>query len=80
MLDGGFNASAVQRVLHVSGSTYRRLLVDGLSDWQADRAAIRLGFHPVHLWPGWVEAGLGVVDGAFLESGWRQAWLHKEAS
>jgi len=53
-------------------------LQDELSDAVADRWAIRCGYHPEQVWPGWTEAGLRYVDRVFLESGWRQAWLQWE--
>lgn len=41
--------------LRVGGGAYRHVLVDGLSAYQADRWAVRLGFHPAEVWPDWSE-------------------------
>jgi hypothetical protein len=52
------------------------MCVEGLDDWQADRAAIRLGFMPWDIWGDqWFETGLSVTDRDFVTGGWRQAWL-----
>lgn len=55
-----------------------RTMPSEISDVQADRWAIRCGFHPNQVWPGWSDAGLRYVDRVFLESGWRQAFMHWE--
>ncbi len=47
-----------------------------LTDQQADRWAVRCGWHPEQVWPGWCEAGLRYVDAVFVAEGWRPAWLH----
>lgn len=60
------------------GIEERRAFPDMLTDVQADRWAIRAGYHPNQVWPGWSDAGLRYVDRVFLESGWRQAWLQWE--
>lgn len=50
-----------------------------LTDEQADRWAVRCGWHPEQVWPGWCDAGLRYVDRVFIEDGgWRQTWLHLE--
>lgn len=59
---------------------WRRALEEGLTDWQADRLAVRHGLHPAQIWTDWVEAALTPLDRLFLEHGWRQAWLWQEAS
>lgn len=66
--------------LGISTDTYRLAMERGLSDTKADRYAIRLGVHPSEVWEDWVDAGLSVPDRVFLENGWRQAWLAREAS
>lgn len=76
----GVTPTAVVRALHISGDTYKRLTVDGLTDVQADRVAVRLGHHPATVWPDWVDAALGPLDRDYLHSGWRQAWLHSEVA
>ena len=40
----------------VSASTLARYAAEGLTDWQADRAAIALRLHPALVWPGWFSA------------------------
>ena len=56
-----------------------RTLPAEISDVQADRWAIRCGWHPEQVWPGWCDAGLRYVDRVFIEDGgWRQTWLHLE--
>ena len=59
---------------------WRRALDEGLTDWQADRLAVRHGLHPAQIWTDWVDAALTPLDHLFLERGWRQAWLWQEAS
>ena len=52
---------------------------DLISDEQADRWAIRCGFHPNQVWPGWSDAGLTERDRLFIESGgWRRSWLWQQ--
>lgn len=52
-----------------------------LTDVQADRWAVACGHHPEQVWPGWIEAGLSPRDDLFVNGGgWRQGWLHLEAS
>lgn len=66
---------------HISGmnqGTIRAATAAGLTDQMADRLAVRLGWHPAMIWPGWVDAGLTVPDRMFLEEGWRPAWLWRE--
>ena len=78
LLDLGYSHHRLAVILHMSGTRLVHHLEHGLTDWQADRAAIRLGTLPHLVWPGWVDAGLSVVDRDYLDSGWRQAWLHRE--
>lgn len=40
-------------VLRVGGSTWRQYRRDGLSAFQADRLAVRLGLHPAEVWTDW---------------------------
>lgn len=47
----GYNALA--QALHVSRATARRMVANGLTDLQADRAALAIGLHPSLLWPTW---------------------------
>lgn len=56
----GVSNRDVAIALRVSGTRWHRLIDEGLNDWQADRAAVRLGSLPHFLWPGWVDAGLEV--------------------
>jgi hypothetical protein len=70
----------IAKALRTSGTTWHRLRVNGLNDWQADRAAIRLGTVPHLVWPGWVDAGMSPLDQMFIAGGWRQAWLHMETA
>lgn len=41
--------------LHVDRHTVYRWQREGLSVYQADRVAIRLGLHPVLIWPQWLD-------------------------
>ena len=50
---------------------------DGLSDHQADQWAVRLGYHPEQIWPGWCETALTYTDAAAIE-GSRRVWLWRE--
>lgn len=51
----------------------------GLSDVQADRWAIQLGYHPAQIWGDWIDEGLTPLDREFIANGWRQAWEWNEA-
>lgn len=64
--------------LGTGGEAWTRAQLHGLTDATADRWAIKAGFHPAQVWPGWVDAGLSVVDRQRIEGGWRHAWLHHE--
>lgn len=54
-----------------------RTLPRDIDDVQADRWAVRCGWHPEQVWPGWCDAGLRYVDAVFVTEGWRPAWLHQ---
>lgn len=55
----------VCRALRASGARWHRMLDEGLDDYQADRAAIRLGFMPWDIWGDrWFETGLAVTEPA----------------
>jgi len=62
-----------------SGTAWHRIAAAGLTDWQADRAAVRLGHMPHDVWPDWIDAGLTELDRDYLAGGWRQAWEWNEA-
>src|SRR5690606_40697240 len=47
----------------------RRALEEGLTDWQADRLAVRHGLHPAQIWTGWGDAALPPLDRLFREDG-----------
>jgi len=65
--------------LRTSGGPWHRMKAEGLTDWQADRAAVRLGHMPHVVWPDWIDAGLTELDRDYLAGGWRQAWEWNEA-
>jgi hypothetical protein len=68
-----------EAVLARLGRKDSKPLPEQLTDVQADVAAIRLGYHPEQVWPGWLDAGLSRRDRAMVEcGGWRQAWLWLE--
>lgn len=67
---------AVATALDHSTEAVALAAATGLSDTQADRWAIALGYHPAQVWPDWIDAGLSVTDRQFLATGWRPAWLH----
>lgn len=48
--------TGVAELVGVSARTVHRWKRDGLSARQADRLAVALGFHPLHLWPEWGSA------------------------
>ena len=59
------------RRLHVSGSAFARMRLVGLTERQADEAAVRLGLHPGLVWERWWQrddADDDVVDGAMAEA------------
>lgn len=68
------------RALGISGATLYEYRERGLTALVADRLAIKAGLHPAMVWPSWVDDGLTVVDRQFIETGWRTAWLYREAS
>lgn len=41
--------------LHVDRQTVYRWRKDGLSIYQADMVAVRLGLHPILIWPEWLD-------------------------
>ena len=45
----------VPRAVGASGTTWAHALLNGLTDRQADRWAIRLGYHPIEIWPTWCD-------------------------
>jgi len=49
------SAHHLAELLGVSDRTVVRWLVVGLLDTQADRMAVRLGYHPSMLWPEWFD-------------------------
>lgn len=54
----------LRRVFPMNGREYRRVIDSGLSFWQADRWACRVGLLPEDVWPEWraaepVECGCG---------------------
>jgi hypothetical protein len=53
-------------------------MANGFDTWHADAAAVRLHLHPAMIWPGWVEAGLTVLDELHLAGGNRQIWCWNE--
>lgn len=57
-----FRTGHVSRVLNVSGSTWAHFRRVGLSPFQADRLACRIGLHPSAVWPEWA-----VVNAEHLE-------------
>lgn len=79
LFDLGHSKHRLAVALHMSGRTLNDAIEHGLTDWQADRAAIRLGHFPSQVWPDWIDKGLTEVDRRYLAGGWRQAWLWLEA-
>lgn len=78
-MTGQKDPGEINRALQRETNELRRAAEFGLTDDQADRWAIRAGYHPAQVWgPEWIDAGLSVVDRQFLDSGWRQAWVHAE--
>lgn len=49
----GMSRSALRMKVGISGESARRYESEGLTVWQADRLAVRLGFHPANVWPDW---------------------------
>jgi hypothetical protein len=52
----------------------------GLTEKQADEWSLRCGLMPHEVWDGWFDAALTENDRAFLNNGWRPAWLWLEAT
>ncbi|MEZ5278986.1 MAG: helix-turn-helix domain-containing protein [Acidimicrobiales bacterium] len=50
---GNPTITALARRLGVSPRTVSRWRRAGLSDHQADNAAVTLGYHPLNIWPDW---------------------------
>lgn len=47
----GLSSAALTRQLRISGTTLKRLRIEGLTLEQADQLATRAGFLPVEVWP-----------------------------
>jgi hypothetical protein len=52
----------------------------GLTETQADEWSLACGLMPHEVWDGWFDAALTELDRAFLNNGWRPAWLWLEAA
>lgn len=48
--DAGLAAEAIRLALKLSGTTWQARHTWTVNVWWADRAAIRLGFHPAEIW------------------------------
>jgi hypothetical protein len=57
----GLTHDEVAVLIGETRTSVARWVLDGLSPMQADRVAIRLGWHPAWIWPEWVTACLEVV-------------------
>jgi hypothetical protein len=53
---------ALRRLFPMNGTDYRRVLDEGLSEWQADRWAVKLGLHPGMVWPQWFDLPIWIDD------------------
>lgn len=51
------NRLALARALKVDARQIQRWCRYGVAFYTADELAVSLGFHPMELWPGWVEVG-----------------------
>ncbi|MGD9797571.1 MAG: helix-turn-helix domain-containing protein [Acidimicrobiia bacterium] len=49
------SAVDVAATVGVSPRTVKRWRADGMSEQQADGAAVALGYHPALLWPTWLQ-------------------------
>ncbi len=56
ILIGATTDRDIARATDSTRRTVQRWRHDGLSPRQADRAAIRAGFHPANVWPSWYHA------------------------
>ena len=72
------------REVHVDVALVSRCMTAGVTAWQADRWATRLGVHPVLIWPEWLDvwaAGPDLPDAPYREHRNREtvkvdaAWL-----
>lgn len=73
MLVGG-TVGDLGTALGMNRGKIRSAIVAGLDDFKADRWAVRCGFHPASVWPGWLDAGLTVRDADYVANGWRPAY------
>lgn len=55
----GLTRRQLRTRLGVSNDTLNTLEVDGLTDEQADRYAIRVGLYPWQVWATWLDDGAG---------------------
>lgn len=51
------SALGLARALKVDPRQVHRWSGYGVSIWTADELAVSLGFHPIELWPQWLEVG-----------------------
>ena len=69
-------AGGAQRLCERMGMSPGSMVVN-LTDTQSDEWAVKCGWHPEQVWPGWIDAGLRHVDAVYVnEGGWRHAWLN----
>lgn len=47
--------TAAAAILEVAARSVHRWMAEGLTPFQADRLAIRVGLHPCDVWPSWFD-------------------------
>lgn len=81
---GNPTAGPASRALGISGDSFKRYQANGLTEDQADRLAVRAGFHPLEVWDDWDTAVEYVPDAICPECGegfdrgvWNQVYCSK---
>lgn len=53
---------ALRRVFPMNGTEYRRVIDEGLTEWKAERWAVRLRLLPEEVWPDWGKVPCALDD------------------
>lgn len=58
----GLSISALGRVLHISGTQWKKARDEGVGEVAADRYSTRLGFNPGAVWAEWYDLAIASVS------------------